>query len=187
MITRLMPFAALALAAAVIFGYIVPTYKNSIVSSQAQIQSYTNALAAAKNFSTKEADLEKQRAAIAPDDLTRLNAFLPDGVNNVQLILDLDGLAARSGMALSNFDIDVNSVSNSTNPSDPTALTLESASPVDSVQLTVETTGTYAQFRTFLAGLEESLRPLDIVDLKVAPGNGGAYKYDLTIRIYWLQ
>jgi hypothetical protein len=56
------------------------------------------------------------------------------------------------------------------------------------VELTVETTGTYAQFRTFLAGVEQSLRPLDIVNLTVTPNTtGGAYKYDLTIRIYWLH
>jgi Tfp pilus assembly protein PilO len=187
MMTRILPFAALVLAAAIILGYIVPTYKNSIVGAQAQIQSYQNALTAAQSFSAKEADLEQQRAGISADNLARLTSFLPDGVNNVQLILDLDGLAARSGMVLSNFDIDVNSVSNGTDSSDPTALALQSSSPIDSVQLTVETTGSYAQFRTFLSGLEQSLRPLDVTDLTVTPSDTGNYKYDLTIRIYWLH
>ncbi len=186
MITRITPFAALILALALIFGYIVPTYKNSIVTAQAHIKSYENALAAARDFTQKEAQLTQARAALPPDSLARLTAFLPDGVNNVQLILDLDGLAARSGMVLSNFDIDVNSVSN-TSSAGPTALALQSSNPVDSVQLTVETTGTYAQFRSFLAGIEQSLRPLDIVNLTVMSAAGGTYKYDLTIRIYWLH
>jgi hypothetical protein len=71
MMTRILPFAALVLAAALIFGYIVPTYKNSIVATQAQIKSYENALAAAKGFAAKEADLEKQRASISPENLAR--------------------------------------------------------------------------------------------------------------------
>lgn len=184
---RILPLAALIVAAGLIFAYIVPTYQKSITASQAQIKSYENALAAAKGFTQKEADLAQQRAALPADSLARLNQFLPDGVNNVQLILDLDGLAARSGMVLSNFDIDVNSVSNGSS-NDPSALSLQSSNPVDSVQLTVETTGTYQQFRSFLAGIEQSLRPLDVVNLTVAAGQtNGSYKYDLTIRIYWLH
>jgi Tfp pilus assembly protein PilO len=187
MMTRLMPFAALVLAVALIFGYIVPTYKNSIVAAQTRIKSYENALTAAKGFTEKEADLAKQRASISPTDLARLESFLPDGVNNVQLILDLDGLAARSGMALSNFDIDTNSVSNGSASNDPTALALESNNPVNSVNLSLETTGTYTQFRSFLTGIEQSLRPLDITDIKVSPADNGIYKYNLTVRIYWLH
>jgi hypothetical protein len=187
MMTRILPFAALVLAAALIFGYIVPTYKNSIVATQAQIKSYENALAAAKGFAAKEADLEKQRASISPENLARLASFLPDGVNNVQLILDIDGLAARSGMTLSNFDIDTKSVSNGTAGSDPTAIALQSNNPVDSVNLTLETTGTYTEFRTFLTGIQQSLRPLDITSITVAPGDKGIYKYSLTVRIYWLH
>jgi len=190
MITRLMPFVSLVLAAALIFGYIVPTYKNSIVTSQAHIKSYEGALAAAKRFTQKEAELAQQRAAIDPQNLARLEEFLPDGVNNVQLILDLDGLAARSGMTLSNFNIDTSSVTNGVNSSDPTALALQSGNPVDSLQLSVEATGTYSEFRTFLAGIEQSLRPLDVVNVVVSSNSQGpsnVYKYTLTMRIYWLH
>lgn len=188
MMTRLMPFAALVFAAGLIFGYIVPTYKGTIVTTQAHIDSYESALAAAKRFTQKEADLAQQRAAIDPQNLARLEAFLPDGVNNVQLILDLDGLAARSGMTLSNFNIDTNSVSNGIAPSDPTALALQSGNPVDSLQLSVEATGTYSEFRAFLAGIEQSLRPLDVVNVKVtSDAKANTYKYTLTMRIYWLH
>lgn len=187
MMTRLLPVAALIVAAGLLFGYIMPTYQHSIMSEQAQIQSYDNALTAANDFKKKESDLAQQRAALPADSLARLAEFLPDGVNNVQLILDLDGLAARSGMTLSNFDINVNSVSNGSASGDPSALNLQSNNPVDSVQLTVQTTGTYAQFRSFLAGIEQSLRPLDVINLTVSSGTGGQYTYDLTIRIYWLH
>lgn len=185
MMTKLFPFVALILAAALMFGYVMPTYKQSIVPAQAQIASLESALAAAKGFTLKEADLEKQRTSISPQNLARLESFLPDGVNNVQLILDLDGLAARSGMALSNFNIDTNSISSG---SSANSLALASSNPVDSVQLTLETNGTYAQFHSFLAGIEQSLRPLDVVNITVGPGVGtGSYKYTITVRIYWLH
>lgn len=184
MITRILPFAAIAIAAGIFFGYVMPTYNKSVVSTQAQIDSYESALGAAKSFTQKEAELEQQRNALSPQNISRLEAFLPDGVNNVQLILDLDGLAARSGMALSNFNIDTTSISSGASPN---SLALESSNPVDSIQLTLETTGTYAQFRSFLAGIEQSLRPLDVVNVTVAAGQTGSYKYTLTVRIYWLH
>ncbi|KND49157.1 MAG: putative pilO [Parcubacteria bacterium C7867-008] len=187
MITRLLPFVALLVAGALIFGYIVPTYKGTITATQGRIQSYENALAAAKRFSQKEADLAQQRAAIDPQQLARLENFLPDGVNNVQLILDMDGLAARSGMTLSNFNIDTSSVTNGSAPLNPNALVLESGDPVDSIELSVEATGTYSEFRTFLDGIERSLRPLDIVNIEVSSGANGVYRYVLTMRIYWLH
>ncbi|KND50354.1 MAG: putative pilO [Parcubacteria bacterium C7867-007] len=185
--TRLLPFAALVLAGALVFGYIVPTYKNTISTTQSRIDSYESALAAAKRFSAKEADLAQQRAAIDPASIARLEAFLPDGVNNVQLILDLDGLAARSGMTLSNFNIDVSSVTNGVSATDPTALVLETGDPVDSIELSVEATGTYSEFRTFIDGIERSLRPLDIVNIEVSNGANGIYRYTMTMRIYWLH
>lgn len=188
MMTRILPFVALALAAGIIFGYVVPTYKNSIVTTQKEITSYENALAAAKGFTKKEDDLAAQRASLPADGIARLGSFLPDAVNNVQLILDLDGLAARSGMVLSNFNIDTNSISSGSSSNDPNALALQSSNPVDSVQLTLETTGTYPQFRAFLAAMEQSLRPLDVIGLTVAQGAGnGLYKYNLTVRVYWLH
>ena len=43
--------------------------------------------------------------AFKTEDLDRLRKLLPDHVDNVRLILDLDNLAARHGMALQNVVI----------------------------------------------------------------------------------
>lgn len=186
---RLLPFIALIFAGALMLGYIMPTYKGSIAESNTRIKSYESALAAAKKFGEKEGQLEQQRAAISPADLARLEAFLPDGVDNVQLILDLDALAARSNMTLSSFDIDASKVANGNGSTDASALALSSGSPIDSLELTVTASGTYAQFRSFLAGIEQSLRPMDVVSIAVADGGttNGSHKYTMTIRIYWLH
>jgi Tfp pilus assembly protein PilO len=181
MITRLIPIAALVLAAGLAFGYIMSTYKGPITDSMKKITSYQGAIDAANTFSKKENVLSKQRAGISQNDLDRLNAYLPDGVNNVQLILDLDGLAARSGMTLSSFDVKAGDSSSAD------ASALQSANPVDSLMLSVTATGSYTQFRTFLAGIEQSLRPMDITAVSIASDGTGGHKYTLSIRIYWLH
>jgi hypothetical protein len=202
---RTLPLIALVFAIALFFLYVRPTYSGPISTTRSQISSYDDALAAAQRFQQKEAELTQQRAQIPADSLARLSEFLPDGVDNVQLILDLDALAARSGVTLSDFSTQGSTAGSNTSNSTPaTAATpspdstdgsvptlgqanLGANAPVDSLELTFKATGTYAAVRSFLAGIENSLRPLDVTDLQVSQSDTGVYSYAMTVRIYWLR
>ena len=72
---------------------------------------------------------------------------------------------------------DGSSASGSTQPSSLT----------DSLQLSVSATGTYSAFQTFLAASEQSLRPMDVMDLSLKSATTGVYTYAITYQIYWLQ
>jgi len=89
---RLLPLIAIVFAIALFFLYIRPTYSGPVQETRQKIASYDAALVAADRFSEKQAELTQARAQISEESLARLNDFLPDGVDNVQLILDLDAL-----------------------------------------------------------------------------------------------
>ncbi|HEX2792472.1 MAG TPA: hypothetical protein VHO23_02035 [Candidatus Paceibacterota bacterium] len=182
--SRLLPFLALLVALGLFFGYIDPTYKGSIETLRTEIRSYDDALDAADRFKEKEAQLTIARNAIPPESLARLEAFLPNGVDNVQLILDLDALAARTGMQLSDFD--TAAVEDGSSPADGSIILAEEE-PIDSVELTMKGVGTYAAMRAFLTATEESLRPLDLMELSVTGSDTGVYSYDMKFRLYWLR
>lgn len=185
--SRILPIVAILIAIGLFFGYINPTRTGSIAATKAQIDSYESALEAAEHFKEREGELIIAQANIPSDGLARLAAFLPDGVDNVQIILDLNTLAARSGMTLSDFDTGSGNLPAAQGtPSDPSA-SLESDGPVDSLEITVSATGTYASFRNFVDGVESSLRMLDIVSVSVDDSATGVYTYDMTIRLYWLR
>jgi hypothetical protein len=171
------------IAVGLFFLYISPTYNNQIVGARNQIQSYDSALAAAAVFTQKENQLQAEQNAIAPSNISRLNEYLPDGVDNIQLILDMDALAARSGVTLSDFSIQNNATSTTDSSGNP----LQSTSLTDSLDLSVSATATYSAFQTFLAAAEQSLRPLDIMKLTLKSSGTGVYTYDIDFRIYWLQ
>jgi hypothetical protein len=196
MITKIFPFLFILIAAGIGYLYIYPTYTGQIAGANQQIQSYENALAAADVFTQKENALVAQENAIPAPQLARLEEFLPDGVDNIQLILDLNSLADRSGVSLSDFQV----VDNQTNsdasggstdstdasaPSDGSAP--QSTSLTDSLDLSLSATGTYSAFQTFLAASEQSLRPLDVTQLSVKDSATGVYAYTITYQIYWLQ
>lgn len=200
------------LAGGVFFWYTKPTYDDS-QTLRAEIAQNDAAL-------DKAAELQKLRQTLLSrfntfntTDLDRLQKLLPDHVDNVRLILDLDKLAERHGIALQN--VDVSSAQNQT-VKNQTALGAIGASSqkFDSLTLTFSTTATYADFVKFLSNLESSLRIVDLVSLTVAPAAGNAavvssatnafptsntanavatrpsepfYTYNMTLRTYWLK
>jgi len=180
MTNRILPAGLILIAIAIFLAYVRPTLIGPIAGLSAGVDQYKAALTAADRYDAREAELASERDQLAPDALSRLTTFLPDGVDNVRMILDLTALAGRSGISLSGFSIRDGSQSASGSG-------LASGSLVDSVDLSVTATGTYGAFRSFLTGIETSLRPMDLINLDVKGSATGVYTYTLTLRIYWLR
>ena len=147
-----------------------------------------------------------------PNDLARLQTMLPDQVNNIGLILDLDTLANQYGLSLENVGI-ASSGANSSGqgaqaPTGDTTSIGTSATPYDSLGVTFTVHCTYSQFIAYVSSLETSLRIVDLVGLSVTSGGAttntsasslhfatttpaGAdtniYTFNITLRTYWLK
>src|ERR1700744_1679822 len=65
-----------------------------------------------KLISERDAVLQ-QYNAISPSDQSRLNTMLPDNVDNVRLIIDVNGIAARHGFSIQNITTSADSTSGS--------------------------------------------------------------------------
>lgn len=160
---------------------------------ESQINEYDQALEKASELQQIKQSLLSRYNAFDPADIDRLHKLLPDHVDNVRLVLDLDSLAARNGLALQNVVI-----SNPVSGKQPGVISAigGSARKFDSLTLKFSTQGTYEGFSTFLEELETSLRVVDLVSLnlerEVTPlssqkGAEPIYRYDITIRTYWLK
>lgn len=189
MISRILPAILIFFSIGIFFLYISPTYKDTIVPLKEEITKTDTALAVAREFKEKQADIATQRALISEDSIAKLQKYLPDGVDNVQMILDLNALASRSGVTLSNFGIKENKLvaADSGALLGAGAMNNPTSKGTESLDLSVTATGTYGAFRTFLYGIEHSLRPLDITQIIISDSKTGVYTYDMTLRIYWLK
>ena len=187
--TRIPAILSLIVAVAIFFGYVNPTWSGKIASQNAALASDDAALAAAAAYTAEQSQLTSAQSAIDANDLARLSVFLPDSVNNVRLILDLNALAARSGLALSNIDVVDTGSSNAKAGANTPAAGLPAAgtNPLGSIDLALSAVGTYASLQNFLQGVEKSGRLLDVRDLTVKGSNTGAYTYQMTVRLYWLR
>ena len=185
--SRILPFLALFVAVGIFFAYVNPTWSGSIADTKAAIALDDQALAAANQYAAQQNTLASARAAIDPANLSRLNAFLPDSVDNVGLILDLNALAARSGLSLSNVDVVSDNAAAAQNGTSAAVPSATAVNPVGSISLSLSAVGTYAALQTFLSGIERSARLLDIQDLVVKGSDTGVYTYQMVLRLYWLR
>lgn len=194
--SRALPLLALIISAIIFFGYVSPTWRGPIKETKATIASNDAALSAASAYAAQQHQLAEERSALRPADLDRVTVFLPDSVDNVRVILDLDALAAKSGLLLTNINVAESSGTNTATAGGSTAPAQGGASgtasrgpanPVSSIDLTLSASGTYSALQTFLKGIERSGRLLDVRELSVKGSNTGAYGYQMTVRLYWLH
>lgn len=185
--SRILPILIGLIAVGIFFGYVHPTYREEIATKRVQATAYDSALKAAEDFKAREKDLSEKQNAVSVLDKSRIEAFLPDGVDNVQLILDLDGLASRSGIRLQDFSVEEPETDTNTTVPAAGRLAIAAERAVDSMEVSVNGIGSYQAFRTFLENAELSLRSLDLVSLSVSDSDTGIYSYEMTFRIYWLR
>lgn len=183
---RLLPLIALAAAAGIFFAYVSPTWSGSIAVAKDAIALDDDALASAEEYAAQQNALAAARAAIDPEILERLANLLPDSVDNVGLILDVNALAARSGLSLANIDVAA-AADGGAKSGAPGVLPTGAANPVGSINLSLTALGTFSAFQTFIRGIERSARLLDVQDIGVKGSDTGVYAYQITLRLYWLR
>ncbi len=176
---RLIPFGAIIGALLIFFLYINPTYAGPVAQLRAEIATNAQVHAAANEYLDHVSVLAKAKNQLNAAGLARLETLLPDAVNNVQVMLDLNTLAGRSGLALNGINVS-------------SAAAEESATgrnPLGSVDITLSLVGSYDAFRTFLTSVERSLRLLDVKALSISAATAAShvYTYDLSVRLYWLR
>ncbi len=179
MIRSIIPIILVAIAVSLFFGYIDPTYQN-VKKLSVEEDRFNEALNQSKELQGIRDTLLSRYNTFSQIDLDRLGKLLPDHVDNVRLILDIDSIASKYNMRTRNVTVsDVGS-------EDPNVIGTNQ-SVVDSVVLSFSVTATYDNFIRFIKDLEQSLRVVDLVGLSFSATEGDAFNFNVSIRTYWLK
>lgn len=155
----------------------------TIKGLQAEIANYDKALGKSNEVLKKRAELQAKYAQFARSDLDSLKKLLPDNVDNVQLILDINGIARRPGRNMSISKIKVNDDS-ATEKSAPIGPDTKSYS---SMLVSFKTKATHEDFMAFIKDLEQGLRLVDITSISFKADPKDQNEYSVTVRTYWLK
>jgi hypothetical protein len=173
--------------AAAIFAcvwYINPTYAG-IQEKQASYQKLSDANAKAMELRIKRDQLTSDRNKISPVQSENLSKFLPDGVENVKLIIDIQNIA-RKVLAQDIKGAKVIGSANKTGTAGNGGVTSD-GKKYGTIALNFGVTTTYDQFIVFLQSLESNLRLVDVSEISFTANDTDKYDFNVTLQTYWLK
>ena len=179
----ILPTILIAASISLFIFYIDPTYKE--VKDLKEVESQYS-VALTKSFELREVrdGLLQRYNSFSESDLERIEKMVPNNVDNVRLVMDIDSMAAEYGSTLRDVVMSVSSEEEGT-----TRLNIAEAKDYDFVNLQFSILATYENFVSFVTDLKDSLRLVDIVSLSFKPTaqNPSVYKFNFTIKTYYLK
>ena len=152
---------------------------------QTRSSAFDDALNKAKELKASRDSLISKRNTFAADDVQKLERVLPDNVDNIRFIIEINSIAARHSLSLKN--VALGSISDAKTARSALAVGA-SGDPVGSAEISFSLSATYDDFLSFLQDLEHSLRIVDIEKISFKSDSASdKYEYSLTVRTYWLH
>src|SRR3989339_641955 len=199
----IMPVILIGIAVTTFFMFTNPVYKD-ISELRAEVASYNEALDNSKALENERDKLTAKYNAINPENLTKIAKLLPENVDNIRLILEIEQIALPYGMVLKDVKYDTTDAGAAATGSAAIqggGATKTSPKDYGIFDLSFSTTGTYNNFINFTKDLENNLRIVDMSSIIFSSNNivGASsnpssktvstevYKYDFKIKTYWLK
>jgi len=178
-----LPIVLLIIAVASFVVYTNPTYQ-TIKTLGIEESSYNEALTRSREVQEVRNKLISKYNTFSPDDLHRLDRLLPDHVDNIRLIIDIDNIAARYNLRIRNVAL----AGTKDGREERSGLAVgSSGDPIGVVQVGFTIAARYEDFVRFLEDLERSLRIVDVTGVSFTTGEGDLQEYGVSLRTYWLH
>jgi Tfp pilus assembly protein PilO len=160
--------------------------KKSVKELRSEEVQYSEALGKTKQIELVHGGLLSKFNSIPDEDRALIAKLLPDHVDTVRLIIDINAIASKNNLTLRNI-----SLSDSSDPKKKDAAVAQTIGPdnskYESIAVSFGVTGTYDDFLSFVKDVEQSLRVVDIRSLNFSPAQDGNYKYEVSVSTYRLK
>ncbi len=177
---------------AMYFGFIDPTYKET-QALQEKKNEFDTAVNNATKLNDRLEELVKEDSSFPAGEVDRLKKLLPDYVDNVRLIMEVDRMALKYGMSLREVNVEGLGVAqgSASAMTDSTGTIGAVQKDYDGVVLSFSVLSTYPVFKQFLKEIEENLRIIDVenITFSVPRDSKGqdVYQFGVSLRTYWLK
>lgn len=131
--------------------------------------------------------LEDRYNRITDDERARLQKLLPDTLDNVRLVNDMNAIAAQQGLAIRNITVGGEGTPGTTNTKNAAADAASRKRRYGTLSLAFSVTATYDEFDSFLRELERSLRLVDVRSVSVKSSPNRRYDFAVVLETYWLR
>lgn len=189
----LFPISIIIISIAIFFVVINPIF-NNIKLLRTDISTYNDALSNSTNLQKRRNSLLERYRNISQNNKNRLNNLLPNTMNNIRFILEIEKIANSHSMPLTDIKF---TDKHNTNSNNIVSSNISNSKPYGIFPVNFTTEGDYNSFILFLRDVEHNLRIMDINSIsftipnytaKIGDGiNSNIYTYKLSIQTYWLK
>ena len=178
-----------------VFVMVIKPRYDGLETMREEVRQQTANLATAEQLKQSRQNLINEYNTISKEDLADLKTLLPDSVDNIRLIIQMDSLATKNGLSkLRSVDYQVaQEVPTPAQGSEVPA----AKQPYGEFVMSFQTVGQYKNFLAFLSDLEYNLRLVDVTDVvfeKVTTTSSTGQSiasenmtYKVTLKTYWLE
>lgn len=173
----------IAIAIGIFFTFVDPQYKE-VQALLEEKRDNDELLDKARDLRKKRQELTDRYNSISREEREQLTKVLPETVDNVRLILDIDNIARNYGIILRGISIsgDIEDLGENSRVVDRTSKNY------GVINLSFSFSAPYDVFKSFMIDLENSLRIVDIRDFSInASDTDEIYDYSLSLDTYWLR
>lgn len=163
------------------YAFVYPSF-GDINQLLEQREKYLASLETVSNIENKKEELLTELNAIPEIDRESVETILPDSLNFVKLISQIDAVASRYGISIK----DISSIETA-QAAGSSIENAEAPKTYSSAIIGFSFDASYEQFNAFMDDLESSLRILDIRSAKLTTAEGGTYSYHVEFETYWLK
>jgi Tfp pilus assembly protein PilO len=175
------PILMLIISISLFFGFIDPQYKKVAEANRIEKQ-YNEALNRSKELQQIRESLLSEYNSFKRTDIDRVEKLLPDNIDNVRLVIEIDNMAKKHGLTVRNLNLreEIEPVTKIR------TLAVENRD-YSSVTLEFSVAASYENLKRLIADLESSLRLVDITSISFRTTGGDFDEYRIMIRTYWLR
>lgn len=179
------------------YVYVSPTY-GEITALRVEKAEYDEALNNSQKVQDARDELLGKYNSFATADLKRLEKLLPNYVDNIRLIIEIDSVASRYNMILKDVQVSVPAAPVGASGITSNVLLGEDVLPYGTTELSFSVLGPYETYRSFVKDLEKSLRIIDITGISFSADNdakdaskevasSGVFTFKTSLQTYWLK
>ena len=181
----LTPIIFIIVSIIIFFTVTDPVYKQ-VKDLRVQLAQYQDVLDKSSELLRQRKTLQDKYDSFSKDDIDRLKKLLPDTVDNVRLIIDIDEIAKRYGLTIKNVRLDDSKVTKA-GVKDAAATITAGAGKYGTIPMGFSVSSDYPTFLSFLEDLESSLRIVDVTNISLKAGANNTYSFDVSLKTYWLK
>ncbi len=189
----LVQIALIILSIVLIFVYIKPTFAD-IAKVQDDVFQYQNAISKASEFNSLLAELSRKERSYSDKDKLSLNTFLPDTVDAVQVMGDLESLFVDYEVKLTSLSVDTEEATKNVDVYLEGETAKVDALPHKDFALSV--VDSYSNIKMILSLIESNAYPLEVVSIDMSQavsdeeglaalqGSADRFNCDIVLRVH---